>query len=71
MCVSASSCQYVYGVYAVPMQGQKMAYDPLDLELQATLNCHIAAENQIKVLGKSRKNSLLLNPFSSFSIGYS
>lgn len=45
--------------------GQKQALDPLELELQMFVNCHVDARNQTWVLRKSSQVILTAHPSSS------
>lgn len=45
--------EFIYHVHAGATRGQKRATDPLELELQVALGCHMDAGTQILVLCKS------------------
>jgi hypothetical protein len=48
-----STCVYMDHMCA--HGGQKQASDPLELELQVVVSCHVGAGNQPKDLGKSNQ----------------
>ena len=59
--MSVSACMfYMSGAY----RGQKRALDPLELELQTVVNCHMGAGNQILIPLKEQPLLLTWEPFS-------
>lgn len=50
---------------AVAYESQKVMLDPLELELQMVVSCHLCSGNQIWVLGKSRQCFKLLSHLSN------
>lgn len=48
-------CTYAYHAHSGAHRGQKRTLDPIELELNITVTCHISAENKIWFLCKSSK----------------